>query len=263
MTTGAPRDDRGGAPALEARLSADETRLARDEARLEIEEAEVRETRIVAWSGVGLALALVVAVTALIVSVIALSGDVGTIRRDTPADSVSTASLRDGAVTREKLADAAVDRVILAGGAVGADQLAPDAVTSPNVAANALTGADIKESSLHTVPAAQSAQSAQTAQESAHLGGLPSRAFLSSVVDVRIATAIDARAIKGPLVARCPAGSRVLSGGARIRGAVTGAALVTNAPDAGTGWTATARLASKPLRTWQLIVSAVCAEGGE
>ena len=41
---------------LEQRLVADEARLARDEARLEEEEAQVRESRIVAWLGVGLAI---------------------------------------------------------------------------------------------------------------------------------------------------------------------------------------------------------------
>jgi len=99
MAGGAPNGELGGGPALEARL-------ARDEARIEVEEAEVRETRIIAWSGLGLAVAVIVAVTALILSVIALSEDVGMMRRDTPAGSVGTASLRDGAVTQEKLATA-------------------------------------------------------------------------------------------------------------------------------------------------------------
>ena len=63
-------------------------------------------------------------------------------------------------------------------------------------------------------------------------------------------------------LARCPAGTRVISGGAAIRGAVSGAALVTNAPDGGTGWAATARVARNDRPAWRLVVTAVCARGG-
>ncbi|HWK28951.1 MAG TPA: hypothetical protein VNS09_20485 [Solirubrobacter sp.] len=237
-------------PSLEARLAADETRL-------EADEAEVRENRIVAWFAVAIALALVIAVTALVISVAALHDDVGTLRRSTPPDSVGTLSLRSGAVTAEKLAPGAVGRSALAREAVGPEQLAPGAVTGAAVAGNALTGADISEPSLGQVPAAR------TAHDSARLDGHAARAFLSSVVDVRSATTTDARRSKGPLVARCPSGTRVLSGGARIRGAVKDAALVVNAPDGDTGWTATARVTTTPARTWRLVVSAVCAAGGE
>jgi hypothetical protein len=186
-------DGPGGVPALEARLASDEARLAADEARLEAEDREVRENRVVAWSGVAIALALAIAVTALVLAVVALRHDVGTLQQDTPASSVGTSSLRDDSVTADKLAPRAVGRDALAAQAVGAEQLAAGSVTGPAVA---------------------------------------------------------------------DAGTRVLSGGARIRGAVSGAALVSNAPDAGTGWTATARVAATPPRTWQLVVSAVCAAGG-
>jgi hypothetical protein len=270
MAGDARSDHMNGVPAIEARLDADEARLSYDEARLEAEEAEVQENRIVAWFGVAIALVLVVAVTALVLSVFALRDDVGTMRRFSPAGSVGTLSLRDEAVTREKLAPGAVDRTALAGAAVGREQIAPGAVGREQIAAgsiagaqvarDALTGAAIKERTLGVVPAARTAR---TASDSARLGGLPSRVFLSSVVDVRIASGTDVRQVKGPLVARCPTGSRVLSGGARIRGAARGAAIVTNAPEQETGWTATARVSATPARTWQLVVSAVCADGGE
>jgi hypothetical protein len=243
----------------EARLTADELRLSRDEARLEAEEAEVKESRIVAWFGVGLALVLIVAVTALVLAVIAVQDDVGSIRREAGDGSVSTAALQDQSVTAEKLAVAAVTRDALAGEAVGAAELAPRAVTGAHVARDALTGADIRERSLGVVP---SAREARTAANASHLGELPSRAYLSQVADVRATTVTDARRVKGPLVARCPAGTRVISGGAAIRGAAARAALVVSEPDDGTGWTATARVASDR-QTWRLVVTAVCATGGE
>jgi hypothetical protein len=69
--------------------------------------------------------------------------------------------------------------------------------------------------------------------------------------------------IKGPVVAVCPVGTRVLSGGAAIRGAVTGASLVRSEPDGASGWTATARVTQTRRPRWRLAVSAVCASGGE
>jgi hypothetical protein len=262
-------DDVRGVPELEQRLAADEARLASDEARLaadeariEAEEIEVRENRIIAWFGVALALALVTAVTAVVISLVALHDDVGTIRNAAADDSVATTALQDGSVTTDKLADGAVTRAAVAGGAVGSGQLEPGAVTGAHVARDSLTGADIRERTLATVPAARTAATARTATDSARLGGLPSRVYLSALVDVRAASAIDARRIKGPVVARCPSGSRVISGGARVQGAASGAAIVTSAPEDGAAWTATARVARTPAPPWQLIVSAVCAEGG-
>lgn len=247
----------------EARLASDEARLAIDEARIEAEEVEVRENRVVAWFGVALALALVIAVTAIVISLVALHDDVGTIRHAAADDSVATEALRDGSVTTAKLAGGAVTRSAVAGGAIGGGQLEAGAVTGTHVAPNSLTGADIREPTLTTVPAARTARTARTARDSARLGGLPSRVFLSAVVDVRAASTTDARRVKGPIVARCPTGSRVISGGASIQGAANGAAIVTSAPDDGAAWTATARVARTPAPSWRLIVSAVCAEGGE
>ncbi len=244
----------------EARLAADEARLARGEAELEAERVEIHENRIVAWFGVGLALALVVAVTALVIGLVALRGDVGSIRRAAAEDSVATQSLRDDAVTTEKLATGSVTRDDIASAAIGTAEIAPDQVTGAHVARNALTGADLSERSLRTVPSAREAREAVNATR---LGGLPARVYLSQVSDVRAATPTDARPVKGPLAARCPAGSRVISGGAAIRGAAAGAALVANEPDDATGWTATARVVSRERPVWRLVVTAVCAAGGE
>jgi hypothetical protein len=255
-------EDEARLAADEARLSRDEARLSHDEARLEAEEAEVKENRIVAWFGVGLALALVVAVTALVLGLVAVQGDVGSIRRTAGDGSVDTSALQDDAVTAAKLAAGAVTADAMAGGAIGSAALAPRAVTGAHVARDTLTGADIRERSLRAVPSAREAGTAETAANAKQLGGLPARVYLSQVTNVRAATVTDARRVKGPLTARCPAGTRVIAGGAGIRGAVTGGALVRNEPEDGSGWTATARLASAQ-RAWQLVVTAICAAGGE
>jgi len=238
---------------LEQRLVQDEARLTRDEARLEREESEVRESRIVAWLGVGLALASAIAVAALVVGLIALRGDVGSIRRAAPAESVSTAALRDGSVTAAKLAPEAVRREAVTAGAIASAQLAPGAVTGAQVAPNSLTGADVRERSLSLVPQARDAQ---------RLGGIRAGAFLSQPFEVSVTSLTDVRSIKGPVSARCPAGSRVLSGGASIDGVVTGASLVSNAPEGAQGWTATARVVRRPAPAWRLVVTAICTVGG-
>jgi hypothetical protein len=156
-----------------------------------------------------------------------------------------------------------VTRDDIASGAIGTAEIAPGQVTGAHVARNALTGADIRERSLQTVPSAREAREARTAVNATRLGGLPARVYLSQVADVQAATVTDARPVKGPLTARCPAGSRVISGGAAIRGAAAGAALVANEPDDGTGWTATARVVRRERPAWRLVVTAVCAAGGE
>lgn len=244
----------------EARLAADEARLARDEARIEAEEVEVQENRIVAWFGVGLALVLVVAVTALVLGLIALQDDVGSIRRAAAEASVNTAALQDEAVTASKLAPGAVTRDAVAGEAIGGQELEPRAVTRAHVARDTLTGTQIRERTLGRVPAARTARSAD---DSARLGGLAPGVYLSRIVDVSATTEIDTRRLKGPLAAQCPAGTRVISGGASIRGAASGGALVSNEPLRETGWTATGRVARANVPPWRLVVSAVCAAGGE
>jgi hypothetical protein len=228
-------------------------RLSRDEARIEAEDEQIRDTRIVAWLGVALALTLVAAITALGISLAALNDSVDSGRLTAVPGSVGTAAIQDGAVTREKLAPASVDHPRLTAHAVETVNLAPNAVTGAQVARNSLTGADIRERSLAKVPQAADAD---------RLGGLSADAFLSRVVDIAESTATSTSATKGPLTARCPSGTRVISGGAVITGARTGAALTANGPDGTSGWTAQAALDADPAPAWGLTVHAICAAGG-
>src|SRR5689334_20739431 len=102
------RDDRPSAD-LAARLAADERRLLQDEERLELDEEQVERNRTVAYLAVALALVLGVAVTALVIAVLAVRGDVDALgHRTAPDGSVSTAALQDESVTATKLATAAV-----------------------------------------------------------------------------------------------------------------------------------------------------------
>jgi hypothetical protein len=244
----------------ETRLAADERRLAADEARLEAEEEEVRESRTVAWLGIGLIVVLAIAVVALVIALVALRDDVHSMARSAPEDSVSSAAIRDAAVTTSKLEPGAVDRVAVSGGAIGAAQLARDAVSGANVARDSLTGADVRERTLATVPSARRAQSASDAER---LAGLGSAAYLSRLTTSRVASPVDAGRTKGPLVAACPNRARVISGGAAIEGATRRIAIVASAPAGHSGWTATAHASDSPAPSWRLVVTAICATGGE
>ena len=244
----------------ETRLAADERRLAADEARLEAEAEEVKESRVVAWLGIGLVVVLSVALAALVVALMALRDDVGSIARSAPAGSVGTAAIRDAAVTSSKLEPGAVDRIAVSGGAIGSAQLARDAVSGVNVVADSLTGADVRESKLATVP---SAQQADSATDAARLGGLGSSAYLSRLSTVRAESVLDAHRTKGPLSAQCRSGSRVVSGGAAVEGVSSRTSILASAPRGRSAWTATAHASGSPAPTWRLVVTAICAAGGE
>ena len=230
---------------IEARLDRDEARLAFDEARLDEESEEIRESRLIAKTGIAFAVVLAIAVTALVFSVVALRRDVSSLAGATPKGSVSTEAIQDAAVSSSKLAP----------GAVGSQQLAAGAVTGGHVVADSLTGASIRESSLEPVP------SAKQATDSKQLAGKPGDAYLSGIVTVQATTLREHDTAKGPLVARCPAGRRAVSGGAAIRGAAHGVAITVSAPDGGAAWTATA-VSRTPHRAWRLEVTVTCAAGG-
>ena len=248
----------------EARMLADEQRLLTDEARLEADEAQTQRSRFLSYTALALVSTLTIAVTALVFAVIALRQDVGTLGRDAPDASVGTEALQTGSVTTDKLAPGAVGPAAVAPGAIGptavatgaigSAALAPDAVTSAQVAPNALTGADVRERTLGRVPTAQDAQ---------RLGGAPASAYVARPLTVSATSTADTQRIKGPVVAACPVGTRVLSGGAAIHGAVTGASLVRSEPEGASGWTATARVMQIRRPRWRLEVSAVCASGGQ
>jgi hypothetical protein len=230
---------------LGERLARDEARLAFDEARIDAEQEAIHENAIVANTDLALIVVLAIAVAALVVGVIALRRDVSALDRPAPDNSVSTEALQDLSVTVDKLANSSVIRASIVDGAVGSRQ----------VAGNALTGADIKESTLATVP------SARHATEAARLDGQSAASFVAGVKNVSSATVLNAQMTKGPLVARCPAGTHVVSGGAAVVGRTTGVSLVSSIPEGDAAWTATAR-ARTANQSWRLTVTAICATGG-
>jgi hypothetical protein len=242
----------------EARLDRDEVRLSVDEARLEDEAEEGRTNRGIAVVAVALGVVLVIAVTALVLSLAALRRDVHVLAHAAPDGSVSTAAIQDGAVTAPKLGGGSVGRAAVAHRAIGRAQLATHAVGTRAVGRNALTGAQIREGTLARVPSATRANSANRALDAAELGGLPPAAYLSCLVTVKAVTVRSAGREKGPLVARCPSGLRIVSGGTEVRGVASGVSILRSAPIDGQGWLGRAATAGRGAPRWRLVVRALC-----
>jgi hypothetical protein len=237
---------------LEARLDRDEDRIIADEQRIAADEALLRSNRRIAWIAIGLGIALVLAVTGLVIAVIAVNRSVDVVARAAPKNnSVGTAALQDGAVTAAKVATAAI----------GTRQLADNSVTGSDVVHNSLTGTQIDESTLAEVPTAHHSARAGGAADADKLAGASASVYLSRVSVQRAVTATDDQATKGPLGAHCASGKRIVGGGAAVAGAAHGIAIVRSAPK-GQDWIATAVANSKVTSPWRLEVSAVCATGG-
>lgn len=226
----------------EALLVADEARLVRDEQRLAADEETARLARRLSVMSFALAAVLAIAMAGVVIGVIAVREDVHAISSAAPEDSVSTGSIEDAAVTTAKLADRSV--------------------TAGKVRRDSLTGAEVRESTLTAVPRARVAQTARNAADATQLGGLSKWAYLSKIETTQASSATDTRAWKGPLTARCPFATHVVSGGAAVEGSVSGVAIVRSAPAGTEAWVAAASGGRRSTAPWRLVVHAICATGG-
>ncbi len=203
-----------------------ESEIRQDERRILADERKIHVNRVLVLSALGL---LALTVTALILSIIALNRDIDAVAKATPKDnSVSTSSIQDGAVTAVKVAN------------------------------NSLTGVQINEASLAQVPAAAKAGTANNATQ---LGGTAADAYVHGVKIAQTATDTTSATLKGPTVATCPSGTRVIGGGAEVAGA-RNVAIIESAPSGTSGWTAIAGLQTGSAPSWRLTVYAICAAGG-
>lgn len=248
----------------ERRLAKDEQRLLQDEARLAEDETGIRRNW---WAAIGIGALVAMTIAALVIGLVALNRDIETVAKATPKnDSVGTAAIQDAAVTGAKLHAGAVTAGTIGtgavtGGAIAAKavtsgKIAPGAVTGASVAGNALTGADIAESTLGTVPAAS------WAGNTGALGGVAASRYARDVTLVSTATSTGTLSVRGPVLAYCPTGTRVVGGGASIDGARSGVAITTSTPSGTTAWSAEAVAASGITTPWRLVVTAICAHGG-
>ncbi len=98
--------------------------------------------------------------------------------------------------------------------------------------------------------------------DATRLGGSAASSYVSRIRRVRVASASDGHRVKGPLRARCPAGTQVVSGGAAVEGAVRGVALAQSTPAGRRGWVAVADRRGRWTAPWRLVMRAICVAGG-
>jgi hypothetical protein len=181
---------------------------------------------------------------------------------------VTTAKLRNGAVTgpklaaeaviAEKLAKASVRSVALGGGVVTTAKLKDLAVSEGKLGNGAVTTAKL---------AAGSVETGKLAREAVTSEKLAAGLLAQLVKDVDYVTAVseenDAVTPK-TVTAQCPAGRQVIGGGAHVTGtsdaAVTESAPVADPAGRHNGWRASARVVSPSPPFWGIEAHAICAE---
>lgn len=184
--------------------------------------------------------------------------DAGVTRAKINDGAVSGAKIADGAIGAAKIAEGAIGDPALVDGAVGARALADGSITPGKVVADSLTGDQIDESTLGTVPSAQTAEVAKSVE------GLDLSALGLAVQPVRESSDGGPASVKGPIVAACPEGTQVVSGGASLVGpeGETVPFALTSSTISGNGWQATAQTTTDTQAGWRLDVTALCASQG-
>jgi hypothetical protein len=141
---------------------------------------------------------------------------------------------------------------------VGPAQLKSSAVTSRKLAPNAVTSAKVKNRSLLRADFAigQLPAGPTGPQGPAGPAGPPG---LSAVERVAVTSASNTTTSKSASIA-CPAGKRLVGGGARVDGAAAApVALQSSFPDNDNVYRATAREITATVANWSLTVFAICA----
>lgn len=222
-------------------------------------------------------IALFVALSGAAYAAKATLGNKAVKTRNLANGSVSTLKLRSGAVTTLKLRNGAVTGIKIAPGAVGSTQLADGGVRSVDLGGGVVTEGKLKNGAV------TESKLFNSAVTNSKLG--PNSVATGKIADGAVTSAKLAPSFLGQLVknvsyvtessgiipissetitAQCPAGKRVIGGGARIVGPNAKVALSESGPvvDGGnhTGWTATANEFAEEAADWTLDVTAICAE---
>ena len=187
----------------------------------------------------------------MVVALIALFVSLGGISWAVAVNSIGTRALKDDSVQGRDVRDATLESRDLASGTV----------QSRDVRDGALRGVDVNDRSLGGVDLASNTLGDREIDETKldinTLGGVRGKRFVRNVRRVRTLTANDAATPKAAPPARCPAGKRLLGGGARVVAPLgTPVALATSAPR-GDRWEALA-YATAPTGNWQLVAYAIC-----
>jgi hypothetical protein len=198
---------------------------------------------------------------ATVLAAIALSVSLGGVSYAVAAGSIDSREIRNGTVQSRDVRDGGLQGRDVANATLQGRDLANGTVQSRDVRDGALRGVDVNDRSLGGVDLAENTLGDREINEPdldiQRLGGIDAGRFVKNVRRVQSQTASDAATPKSVPPARCPAGKRLLGGGARVvAGAPVPVALSVNAPNGNT-WEAAA-YATAPTGNWQLVAVAIC-----
>jgi hypothetical protein len=188
---------------------------------------------------------------ATVLAGIALFVSLGGVSYAVATGSIDSREIRNGTVQSRDVRD----------GALQGRDVANGSLQSRDVRDGALRGLDVNDRSLGGVDLAENTLGDREINEPdldiQRLAGVDARRYVKNVRRVQTATASDAVTPKSVPPARCPAGRRLLGGGARVVApAPVPVALSVNAPN-GDAWEASA-YATAPTGNWQLVAVAIC-----
>jgi hypothetical protein len=187
----------------------------------------------------------------MVVALIALFVSLGGVSWAVATGSIGSKAIKDNAVQGRDVRDETLEsRDVVNGG-----------LQSRDVRDSALRGVDVNDRSLGGVDLAPNTLGDREIDETKldinRLGGVRSGRFVRKIRRVESGTANDPATPKATPPARCPKGTRLLGGGARVVAPVgTPVAISTSAPR-GQGWEAVA-YATVPTGNWQLVAYALC-----
>jgi hypothetical protein len=166
-----------------------------------------------------------------------------------------------GAITSREIANNTVQSRDVRDGSLQGRDVANRSLRSRDVQDGSLAGVDLRDGSLAGADLAENSLGDREVDEPQldinRLGGVSVTRYVKNVVRVETRTAHDAVTPKAAPPARCPAGKRLIGGGARVvAAAFSPVALAANGPD-GDAWTAAA-YATAPTGNWQLVNVAIC-----
>jgi hypothetical protein len=187
----------------------------------------------------------------MVVALIALFVSLGGVSWAVATGSIGSKAIKDNAVQGRDVRDESLESRDIVNGSV----------QSRDVRDAALRGVDVNDRSLGGVDLAPNTLGDREIDETKldinRLGGLRSGKFVNRIRRVESGTANDPATPKATPPARCPKGTRLLGGGARVVAPVgTPVAISTSAPR-GQGWEAVA-YATVPTGNWQLVAYAIC-----
>ncbi len=193
----------------------------------------------------------------MVVALIALFVALGGVSYGVAAGSIDSREIKNNSVDTVDIRNGTIQGRDVLNGTLQSRDIANATLQSRDVRDGALRGADVNDRSLGGTDLADDTLGAREINEDA----LQLTGYVSDVVRVQTQTAQDGATTKGAPPARCPAGRRLLGGGAQIvADTVVPVALSTSAPT-GRAWRASAYWTTPtttPTPSWRLVAYAIC-----